>query len=125
MQIDKMVPSGPLTTPIPINNHYDQGESVYIRGENLDPNTEYTYEIKGQLGGASADPNQTVATGQAMTDENGAFVVYAYTVQQDDDGKYKVAVGNKQDNYRVEGVQITTPENPHKMIPCKTPTRRT
>lgn len=93
-------------------NHYDQGESVYVRGENLDPNTEYTYEVKGQPGGASSDPDQVVATGQVTTDENGDFIVLAYTVQPDDDGEYKVAVGNKQDNYRVEGTQTTPPDDP-------------
>ena len=102
-------------------NHYDQGESVYIRGENLDPNTEYIYEISGQPGGASSDPNQTVATGQVITDENGTFIVYAYTVQPDDDGEYKVAVGNKQDNYRVEGVQQTTPPEDSPQDPPQDP----
>ncbi|MBN1480656.1 hypothetical protein EH223_21115, partial [candidate division KSB1 bacterium] len=83
-------------------NHYAIGEDVYINGSNFDPNTEYDWQIEGQPGQASCDPGQVVASATITTDENGDFCFYAYTVQNDDCGEYKVNVGNKGDNYRVD-----------------------
>ncbi len=94
-------------------NQYDQGDQVYIRGENLNPNTEYGYEITGLPGGASSDPNQIVASGNVQTDANGNFLIFAYVIQNDDSGEYKVSVGNKQDNYRINKTTVEDPtENP-------------
>lgn len=103
-------------------NEYNQGEQVYIRGENLDPNTEYTYEVTGLPGGASTDPNQTVASGQVQTDDNGNFIIPAYIVQNDDSGEYKVSVGNKQDNYRVNGTTTQDPTEDPTEEPTEDPT---
>lgn len=90
-------------------NQYAQDEDVYVRGENLDPDTEYTIVVTGQPGGASADPNTDVASVNVTTDSSGNFISFAYTVANDDDGEYKVSVDNKQDNYRVDGLQEEDP----------------
>ncbi len=84
-------------------NHFAIGEVVYINGSGFDENTSYNWEIKGQPGSASADPNIVVASGSVMTDADGNFCLAAYTVAADDDGEYSVKVGNKGDNYRVQG----------------------
>jgi len=83
-------------------NHYNIGEVVYINGANFDAGT-YDWEIRGQPGQSSADPNIVVASGQETVDSSGKFCFLAYTVQNNDDGEYKVKFGNKQDNYRVDG----------------------
>lgn len=87
-------------------NHFAIGDVVYINGSGFDENTSYDWQIKGQPGGASADPNIVVASGSVLTDADGNFCIAAYTVAADDDGEYSVKVGNKGDNYRVQG---TTP----------------
>ncbi|MEZ0397367.1 MAG: hypothetical protein ABWK53_13175, partial [Anaerolineales bacterium] len=84
-------------------NHFAIGDVVYINGSGFDPNTSYNWQIKGQPGSASADPNIVVASGSVTTDSSGSFCFAAYTVAADDDGEYSVKVGNKGDNYRVEG----------------------
>lgn len=84
-------------------NHFATGDVVYINGSGFDDNTSYDWQIKGQPGGASADPNIIVASGSVTTDGDGNFCFAAYTIAADDDGEYSVKVGNKGDNYRVEG----------------------
>ena len=86
-------------------NLYAQDEDVYVRGENLDPNAQYTLIITGLPGGASSKPNQDVATLDVTTDGDGNFYVFAYKVANDDDGVFKVSVNGKQDNYSVRGTQ--------------------
>lgn len=93
------------------DNEYAIGETVHVRGENFDPNVTLYYEVKGQPGGASADPATIVASGSTTTDGTGYFCVAAYTVASDDDGTYTVDVDEtadiqpplKNDNYRVNG----------------------
>ncbi len=98
-------------------NHFAIGEVVYINGSNFDPNTSYSWQIKGQPGGASADPNIVVASGTVTTDSNGNFCFAAYTVAADDDGEYSVKVGNKGDNYRVRGTTPPPPPPPVDVCP--------
>lgn len=94
------------------DNEYAIGETVHVRGSNFDPNTTYYFQITGQPGNASADPNIVVASGPTTTDADGYFCVAAYVVASDDDGTYTVDVydndsytGNKKnDNYHVDGV---------------------
>lgn len=83
-------------------NHYDEGDRVFINGANFDDES-YDWEIKGQPGGASSDPNIVVASGEVTPEDDGSFCVSAYTVQPGDDGVYSVKVGNKGDNYSVDG----------------------
>jgi len=82
-------------------NLFNVGETVYINGDNFDPNTAYPWNIIGQPGGASGDPGQIVASGILTTNSLGAFCINAYTIAADDWGTYNVTVGNKGDNYRV------------------------
>jgi hypothetical protein len=95
-------------------NHFAIGDQVYINGSGFDANTSYSWQIKGQPGGASADPNIVVASGTVMTDGSGNFCINAYTVATDDDGEYSVKVGTKGDNYRVDG---STPPPPVDLCP--------
>ncbi len=81
-------------------NEYDIGDIVYINGANFDEG-EYDWEIKGQPGQASCDPNTVVASGAYTVDESGAFCFEAYTVQEGDCGVYKSFFSNKHDNYHV------------------------
>lgn len=81
-------------------NEYDIGEVIYINGANFDEGT-YDWEIKGQPGQASCDPNQIVVSGDYTVDESGAFCFEAYTVEEGDCGVYKAKFSNKQDNYHV------------------------
>jgi hypothetical protein len=82
-------------------NHYAIGDVVYINGANFNPDT-YSWDITGQPGGASCDPNIVVVSGNETVDANGNFCFAAYTVQNDDCGEYKAHFNNKQDNYRVD-----------------------
>ena len=84
-------------------NHYSVGEKVFINGANFDEDN-YDWDVEGQPGQASCDPNIQVATGNMNVD--GSFCFEAYTVQADDCGEYKVHFGNKQDNYRVDELQV-------------------
>jgi len=81
-------------------NQYDIGEDVYINGENFNPG-EYDWEIKGQPGQASCDPNTIMAGGSITTDQDGNFCFNAYTIANNDCGEYKVTFNNKHDNYHV------------------------
>lgn len=100
-------------------NHYSNGETVFINGANFDPG-DYQWEIKGQPGNASSDPNEVVASGTYTVDITGAFCFAAYVVGSDDgydSGEYKVTFGNKGDNYHVE----YTPPKPTKTQKPPTP----
>ena len=91
-------------------NQYVTGETVTIRGSGFDANTQYDWEIKGQPGNASTDPNIVVASGTVMSDGSGYFCVDAYVIPSGDDGTYSVKAGNKNDNYSVdEAVASPTP----------------
>lgn len=83
-------------------NHYSIGDPIYINGKGFDANTTYSWDITGNPGGASGDPNIAVASGDFTTDDTGAFCFNAYTVATDDWGEYQVKFGTKGDNYRVE-----------------------
>ena len=93
-------------------NHYSNGDWVYIRGNNFTDNTTVYWKITGKPGGASADPAQIVASGSTTTDGTGYFCLQAYLVGSDgdlDQGEYGIDVdydtafhGSKQDNYRVD-----------------------
>lgn len=107
------------TTTSPCNvtvneNHYVEGETVYVHVVDFDENTKYPWDITGQPGGASCDPNTIIASGNQTTDINGNLCFAAYTIKSDDCGEYKVTFGakspnKKTDNYRV-GEDIIVPE---------------
>lgn len=81
-------------------NHFAIGEHVFINGANFDEGP-YDWDITGQSGGASCDPDIAVASGIFDVDASGAFCFDAYVVAPDDCGEYKASVDNKHDNYRV------------------------
>jgi hypothetical protein len=81
-------------------NEYDIGEHVYIRGDGFVPG-EYDWEITGQPGEASCDPNEIIAYGSYIVDESGYFCFDAYEVEEGDCGVYKTNFNNKFDNYHV------------------------
>jgi hypothetical protein len=83
-------------------NHFNIGDVVYINGAGFSAGTQ-SWSIKGNPGGASCDPNIIVADGIVDVNNTGAFCFNAYTIQNDDCGEYQVKVGNKGDNYNVEG----------------------
>ncbi len=98
-------------------NEYANGETVYVRGKNWDPDITVYGQIHGNPGGSSADPSELVASFQTTTtdDQEGYFCATAYVVGSDgdlDDGVYTVDVwdndayegGSKNDNYHVNGV---------------------
>jgi len=88
-------------------NAYDIGDDVYINGDNFNVGL-YDWDITGQPGGASADPNIVVASGNGyFVSASGAFCFKAYTVAADDDGVYNVDFGGKNDNYSVNGISAT------------------
>jgi len=84
-------------------NHYSSGDHVFINGNGFTPGASYAWSISGNPGGSSGDPGVAVASGTVIPDGNGAFCFDAYTVAGDDWGTYAVKVGNKGDNYRVQG----------------------
>jgi hypothetical protein len=92
-------------------NHYAIGDKVFINGDNFNDLTQYNWDIVGQPGQASCDPDITVANGNYTTDANGSFCFEAYTVANDDCGEYKVGFSNKNDNYQVD-VSIEDPSVP-------------
>lgn len=93
-------------------NHYAIGEKVFIHGKNFSPESSYIWNITGQNGGASCDPDQVVASGANLTDLDGKFCFEAYIVAFGDCGEYKVDFGGKNDNYHVDGVTPTITETP-------------
>src|SRR3989344_3709465 len=90
-------------------NHYAIGDVIYINGENFDEGNS-SWDITGQPGGASCDPNTVVASGVVSVGESGSFCFEAYTVANDDCGEYKATAGNKHDNYRVDEDVPVVPE---------------
>lgn len=99
-------------------NHYVEGENVYVHVIGFENNTKYPWDITGQGGSenseASCDPNTIIASGNQTTDIDGNLCFAAYTIKNDDCGEYKVTFGakspdKKTDNYRV-GEDITVPE---------------
>jgi len=92
------------------SNHYNVGDTVYINGSGFDVSSTYAWDISGKPGNASSDPNMSVANGNLTTDGNGDFCVGAYTIIPGDDGEYHVSVGNKGDNYQVDGSTAPTTE---------------
>jgi hypothetical protein len=88
-------------------NLYAVGQTIYVRGENFDASTPFSWSIEGMPGGASGDPGVVVASGSADTDDAGAFCLNLYEVAPDDWGVYSVDVTQgrtgKNDNYRVDG----------------------
>lgn len=100
-------------------NHFAKGQLIYVNGAGFDANQVLNWDITGNPGGSSCDPNQVVASGTVTADSTGAFCFSAYTVAQNDCGEYKVNVGNKGDNYRVDDDQVSpTPTS----TPTATPT---
>ncbi|MFA5107452.1 MAG: DUF11 domain-containing protein [Patescibacteria group bacterium] len=83
-------------------NHYNVGEHVFINGKNFSAGQK-DWNITGQPGGASGDPNIVVASGHYTVGPSGAFCFDAYTVLDDDWGEYDVTFARKHDNYRVNG----------------------
>jgi hypothetical protein len=83
-------------------NHYSIGDQIFLNGSGFEAGS-YPWSIVGRPGGASADPGQTVASGNVSPDGAGNFCFAAYQVLPDDRGEYQVKVGTKGDNYRVEG----------------------
>ena len=94
-------------------NHYAPGDDVYINGANFKEGL-YEWDITGQPGQASGDPNKVVANGIYIVPASGGFCFKAYTVANDDWGEYKTGFGKKNDNYHVkEGIspqKIEVPE---------------
>jgi VCBS repeat-containing protein len=80
-------------------NEYCFGETVYINGNNFDPNKELNWSIIGSPN--SCDPDAIIASGTHPSGDNGSFCFLAYTIKNDDCGGYQVNVENKNDNYNV------------------------
>jgi len=92
-------------------NQYAIGSAIYINAANLAPNTNYTWNITGNPGDSSCDPNLVVASGSSVTDSLGGNCFdTGYVVQADDCGIYKVAYNGKSDNYRVDPNLPPVPE---------------
>jgi len=103
-------------------NFYNVGDVVYINGTNFNPGS-YPWNIVGQPGGASGDPNITVASGNVTIDQSGDFCFQAYTIAMDDWGTYSADVGNKNSNYHVnEPPVIPTKPTAEPIDPIDTPT---
>lgn len=103
-------------------NSYGVGDVVFINGSDFDAGT-YDWQIEGQPGGASGDPNIVVASGSQAVDSSGDFCFSAYTVAEDDWGEYTVDFGRKNDNYNVDRVFATaTPVPTSTVLPTATPT---
>ncbi|HLC78677.1 MAG TPA: hypothetical protein VJH92_06135 [Candidatus Nanoarchaeia archaeon] len=90
-------------------NQFALGEKVYINGNNF-ASESHNWEIKGQPGGASCDPNTIIANGSYVVDASGEFCIQAYTISLDDCGVYKVDFGGKNDNYQVDLSAPSVPE---------------
>ncbi|HOR78573.1 MAG TPA: hypothetical protein PKZ40_03310, partial [Anaerolineaceae bacterium] len=71
------------------DNFYNAGDVVFINGKNFNPGS-YPWSIAGQPGGASGDPNITVASGNITIDQSRDFCFSAYTIAMDDWGTYSV-----------------------------------
>lgn len=83
-------------------NEFSVGENVYIRVENLTPNTNYDWTIVGNPG--SCDAGVTVDSGTFDTDGAGfACFNSGYMVAADDCGVYKVFAGPYTKTYKAVG----------------------
>jgi hypothetical protein len=81
----------PCSETAPQNrNSFMVGETVYIHGENFDPNSPVTWDIT-----KPGSPG-VIASGTGTTDALGAFCVTGHTIQPGEDGvyKYQVTVNN-------------------------------
>ncbi len=92
-------------------NHYVEGETVYVQVIDFYADTEYPWDITGLPGGASCDSNVIVASGDKTTDNEGNLCFAAYTILEGDCGEYKVTFGEKSpmkktDNYRIGEVPM-------------------
>ena len=102
-------PGSIKTTTSPCNavvneNHYTQGEIIYIHGSNFNPG-DYNWDIIGQPG--SCDSSSSVASGSINVDNSGSFCFNtSYIVQSDDCGVYKANIGTKQDPYTIESINV-------------------
>jgi len=105
-------------------NHYNHGDHVFINGAGFSPG-DYSWDITGQPGGASCDPDIAVASGVWTVDASGAFCFDAYTIAMDDCGTYQTKFGGvKGDNYRVGDPPTLTPTNTATNTATNTPTNR-
>lgn len=91
-------------------NQFNIGENVHINGDGFSSGS-YDWEIKGQPGGASCDPNIVVASGTHVVNATGAFCIDAYLVADDDCGVYQIKFSNKGDNYNVDEGSCTVDSN--------------
>ncbi len=82
-------------------NVFARGDFVFINGAGFEPGT-YNWDIIGNPGGSSADPDMMVASGIYDVGETGIFCFRAYRVTMDDWGEYNVEFSDKGDNYRVD-----------------------
>ena len=82
-------------------NVFARGDFVFINGAGFDPGT-YDWDIMGNPGGSSADPEMMVASGTHTVGSTGIFCFKAYRVAMDDWGEYNVEFSDKGDNYRVD-----------------------
>jgi hypothetical protein len=111
------------------DNHYANGDTVHIRGNNFDPNVTIYWKVEGLPG--SNTPG-LIAQGSSTTDATGAFCVAAHTVAAPPEGgEYKYTVATcadfgggceKHDNYQVdEGAAPTNTPVPPTATPTNTP----
>lgn len=115
----------PCSDPAPQNeNHYQTGETVYVRGSNFQSSTTYGWMVTGQPGNASSDPGVVVGSGTVTTDGGGAFCLAAYTIPPGDRGEYTVDLPatDKNDNYRVSASAPTLTPTPDGGVGGVTPT---
>lgn len=82
-------------------NIFARGDFVFINGAGFEPGI-HNWDIIGNPGGSSADPEIMVASGIHTVDETGIFCFRAYRVAMDDWGEYNVEFSDKGDNYRVD-----------------------
>lgn len=115
--------------PNPQNeNQYETGDHVSIRGSGFASGQTGSWEIRGNPGQSSTDPDQVVASGSVTADGAGGFCVDAYTIAVGDDGTYKftvfigIAGVEKHDNYTVDEVIQPTPTPTPTPTPGATPT---
>ena len=74
--------------------NYNINDSVWVKGSPLDSSTTYEWEIVGQKGDASGDPDVLVANG-TITGEN-IVCFNEYKINNNDFGLYKLKVDEKQ-----------------------------
>jgi hypothetical protein len=93
-------------------NSYMVYETVYIRGKNFDPSTQYAWSITDL-------PSTVVASGNVTSDGTGYFCLAAWVVQPSAEGEqHQADVDGKHDNFGVSGTAATPTPAP----PTATPT---